>query len=461
MHDDNHRDYWHEEPEKPQQSQDKVAKFTSLVGFEEQDDIEASSPLPLNKTTSSQELLDPDDIPPERQPPVADLEKIAFYRNPTIRLVAVAGAIISVVWFASIFIGAVSKIGYQKVDYANYREERDRARKVKNVPDPTEQHLADLQGEIALGDQQRQIEAEKKRIAELQEQEQKTKTKAPPPPPPKIVEPEPEPEPPPPTPAYSPPSKIVEPEPEPTPQPTLSPEERYALAAATGTYQSTYAPVEENEKEQEEPVSPSPPRVPTKQKPPQEVAQTPALPPDTDPGTVISIGSVAIGKLQEDLLLAPRSVATIEIKDDLRYSNGAVALPEGTLLVASWNEEFDETQGIVPLTSVLVRVNGVEREYRLPPNSLALRGKNGSSVAIKYPSRTSSSRGFTLGDAIGAVGESVDLPNRVTRVARSVERETRSDSGGSYRESAKIKKGEKVEVFALNSFIFDFKENSR
>ena len=237
------------------------------------------------------------------------------------------------------------------------------------------------------------------------------------------------------------------------PKPRIDPEERWREAAALGTYglgstsstlvasnQVTTRPTNPTTRQAVNPMSRMVAQLPT---------QPGSIPPVTSAERRIGINSRAEAKLLDDFLLAPQSVAQIELTDDLLFTDGSVALPEETILLIEFDPENPPTATTIPITKILLPVNGQYREIEATIGALLVRGKDNKPLKFKTVGGNSGVA-FGLDDAIGVAGGILDVPTEVTQTARRVTRGSQSSQAQST--TTMLSKGASIEVYVYESF---------
>ncbi len=173
-----------------------------------------------------------------------------------------------------------------------------------------------------------------------------------------------------------------------------------------------------------------------------------AIPPVTPAGRIIGINSRVEAKLLDDFLLAPQSVAQIELKEDLLFTDGSTALPEETILLIEFDPENPPTATTIPVSKILLPTNGQYREIEAPQGALFVRGKDNK--PLKFKTAGSNRGGLGIGDVVGVAGGVLDVPWEVTQTARRVVGSGRSSQAQGT--STMLPKGASIEVYVYQSF---------
>ena len=416
---------------------------------EDNDDEEENSDI----DNSEEALLDEDDLAELRAN-----DKIPFHKDPKARFFVVLGLGVVAFTVLHLFQSTFTNLDYT-FSLAEYQANQEQNKKLKEgKKDPKDEIIEAKDLEIEKLKTREIAQVQK---AEIEQENQADKQKQAPPPVQSQPKPQPQPVPAPRPVTYRPTriartpvvAKVTAPKVE-KPKSHINPEERWRQAAALGTYglgggSSKFVtasrvitkPTNQINKPRTNLIS-------------HQVAQLPSqpvvIPNQTPSGKTIGINSRAEAKLLDDFLLAPQSVAQVELKESLYFNDGSVALPEETILLIEFETENPPTATTIPITKILLPVNGQYREIKAPQGALFVRGKDNKPLKFKAPGRNSG--GFGIGDVVGVAGGVLDMPWEVTQTARRVARGSQS-SYQSQGTTTVLNKGASIEVYVYQSFV--------
>ena len=420
---------------------------------EEEKDRDVDKDEPNNSTEA---LLDEEDLAELRAN-----DKIPFHKDPKVRLVVVIGLGVAVFTFLHFFLTTFTTLDYtfSLAEYQANQEENKRLQEGKKDPKDEIIEAKDLEIEKLKTKEIAQVqkaEIEKQdRVNKPKEADKPVQSQSAP-----AVKPQPQPVP---RPVTYPPTRIAR-TPVATnvtqvakvekPKRSIDPEEKWRQAAALGTYglgsgssafvtsRTTTRPTNPTTRQT---VSPMPTQVAQTQLPTQPVA----IPPVTSGVRVIGINSRVEAKLLDDFLLAPQSVAQIELKEDLLFTDGSTALPEETILLLEFDPENPPTATTIPVSKILLPVNGQYREIKAPQGALFVRGKDNK--PLRFKTAGGNRGGLGIGDVVGVAGGVLDVPTEVTQTARRVT--TGSQSSQAQSTTTILSKGASIEVYVYESFV--------
>ena len=442
-----------EEEEKPIESIAKNSSDSTDSSVEldkEEDDDNNDDVDSADVDNSTEALLDEEDLAELRAN-----DKIPFHKDPKIRLVVVIGLGVAVFTFLHFFLTTFTSIDYT-FSLAEYQANQEKNQKLQEgEKDPKDEIIEAKDLEIEKLKTKEIAQVQKAEI-EKQDRVDKPKEAA--------------------QPVQSQPTPAVKPQPQPVPRPvtypptriartpvatsvtqvakvekpkrSIDPEEKWRQAAALGTYGlgSGSSAFVTSRATTRQTASPMPTQVAQTQLPTQPVA----IPPVTSGVRVIGINSRVEAKLLDDFLLAPQSVAQIELKEDLLFTDGSTALPEETILLLEFDPENPPTATTIPVSKILLPVNGQYREIEAPQGALFVRGKDNKPLKFKAAGGNRGG-GFGLDDAIGVAGGMLDMPWEVTQTARRVTRGSQSFQVQST--TTILSKGASIEVYVYESFV--------
>ena len=401
-----------------------------------------------------EKLLDEEDLAELR---VAD--ELPFHKDPKVRLVAVVLLGVGLFGIAHVLSSSFSTFDYS-LSLADYKASRQREQsELTGKKDPKDEIIEAKEREIERLKTKELAEAQR---MEVQEQDESQTTTTPEPTTP-AANPTPKP-----TPQPAPaPAPVFTPRPQPVvreplvarveqPKPRLDPEEKWRQAAALGTYSlgnssSTSTRNRTRTRTTTQAYEQIPARSPTQIAQPTKAEKPVLIPPGTPPGQVIVVNSRAEAKLLDDFLYAEQSVAQVELEESLPFNNGSIALPEETILLIEFNPENPPTTTAIPISKILLPVNGQYQEVNAPDGALFVRGKDNKPLKLKNKNGNRLG-GLGLSDAIGVTGGVLNMPSEVTQTARRavVGRQSYQDQSI----PPTLTKGTSIEVYVYQSFAF-------
>ncbi len=416
---------------------------------DDNDELEENSDV----DNSTEALLDEEDLAELRAN-----DKIPFHKDPKVRLVVVIGLGVATFTFLHFFLTTFTTLDYT-FSLAEYQANQEKNQKLQEgKKDPKDEIIEAKELEIEKLKTKEIAQVQK---AEIEKQDRVNKPKEADKPvqsqPTTAVKPQPQPVP---RPVTYPPTRIastpvvsnVAPVVE-QPKPRIDPEERWREAAALGTYGlgSTSSTLVASNRVTTRPTNPTTRQAvnPMSRMVAQLPTQPGSIPPVTSTERRIGINSRAEAKLLDDFLLAPQSVAQIELTDDLLFTDGSTALPEETILLLEFDPENPPTATTIPVSKILLPVNGQYREIEAPQGALFVRGKDNKPLKFKAAGGNRGG-GFGLDDAIGVAGGMLDLPTEVTQTARRVTRGNQSSQAQGT--TTMLSKGASIEVYVYESF---------
>lgn len=401
---------------------------------------------------SDEALLDEDDLAELRAE-----DKIPFHKDPKVRLVVVIGLGVVTFTFIHLFLTTFTSFNYS-FSLAEYQANQEKNKKLQSGKKDDKDKIIEAKNLEIEKLKTREIAQVQK--AEIENQEQVDKQKQASPPvqhqPKPIVKTQPVPASRPVT-SYQPTkiastmvaSKVAQTPKVEQPKPRLDPEEKWRQAAGLGTYglgsgssalvaasRVTNQPTNQTTRQTTNPL-------------PTQVAQiSTSSPTQTPPEKTIGINSRVEAKLLDDFLLAPQSVAQIELKESLHFNNGSIALPEQTILLIEFDPENPPTATTIPINKILLPVNGQYQEIEVPQGALLVRGKDNK--PLKFKTAGGNRGGLGIGDVVGVAGGVLDVPTEVSQTARRVAGSGRSS--GTHSTFTMLPKGVSIEIYVYQSF---------
>lgn len=433
--------------EKENQPQESIVEDSSVQVVEEENDADSAD------VDNSEALLDEDDLAELR---VED--KIPFHKDPKVRLVVVIGLGIASFTLIHLFLTTFTTFDYS-FSLAEYQANQEKNKKLQEGQKDDKDEIIEAKNLEIEKLKTREIAQVQEAEIENQEQVDKHSQTSPPvqPQPKPIVKTQPVTASRPVT-SYHQPTRVAR-NPIPTqvaqtpkieqPKPRIDPEERWRRAAGLGTYglgggssafvtsnRVTTRATNQTTRQTANPM-------------PTQVAQiSTSSPTQTPPVRTIGINSRVEAKLLDDFLLAPQSVAQIELKESLHFNDGSIAIPEQTILLIEFEPENPPTATTIPINKILLPVNGQYRETEVPQGALLVRGRDNK--PLKFKTSGGNRGGLGIGDVVGVAGGVLDVPWEVSQTARRVVGSGRSSRTQST--STMLPKGASIEVYVYQSF---------